>query len=76
MNDKKKIKVWIQTKQVTKENKSTSFTFTLQYDKLNAKSFKVDRPFANGSWYQESLIKLVSMGKEGEESTDEEDEEE
>ena len=73
-DDKKMINIWIETKQVTEEHKSTSFTFTLQYDKLNAKSFKVKRPYANGSWYQESVKKLVSIGKEEEETTDEEEE--
>lgn len=77
-NDKKMITIWIETKQVTERQKNTSFTFTLAYDKLNAKSLKVDRPYANGSWYEENVIGLVSIGKakakEEEDDSSDEDE--
>ena len=73
-NDIEKINIWIVTKQVTEEQKNTTFTFNLQYDELNVKSFKVSRPYANASKYQVAVKHLVSIGKEEEETTDEEEE--
>jgi hypothetical protein len=73
-DDKKMINIWIETKQVTEKHKCTSFTFTLQYDKTHVKRYKIETPYDNFSWYQETVKKLVSIGKEKEEEEEEEDE--
>jgi hypothetical protein len=72
-DDKSQITTWIKTKQTTDEQKTTSFSFTLQYDELNVKSYKVDRPYANGSRYEDAVLKLVSIGKEQEDASSDED---
>ena len=67
--DTAEITTWIKTKQVTDEQKTTSFSFTLQYDELNVKRYKVDRPYANGSRYEDAVLKLVKIGKEQEDDS-------
>ena len=67
--DTLEIYTWIKTKQVTDEQKTTSFSFTLQYDELNVKRYKVDRPYANGSRYEDAVLKLVKIGKEQEDDS-------
>jgi hypothetical protein len=73
--DKSQITIWIETKQVTNHQKMTSFTFNLQYDELNVKSVKVTRPYANGSWFQNAVIQLVVIGKEQEDDSSTESDE-
>ena len=63
------ITIWVETKQVTSHQKMTSFTFSLQYDELNVKSVKVTRPYANESWFQYAVFKLVKIGKEQEDDS-------
>ena len=57
--DTAEITTWIKTKQATDEQKTTTFSFNLHYDELNVKSFKVDRPYANASKYEDAVKKLV-----------------
>ena len=58
--DTMEITIWVETKQVTSHQKMTSFTFSLQYD-------------ANESWFQYAVLKLVSIGKEDEDDSSDED---
>ena len=73
--DTAEITTWIKTKQATDEQKTTTFSFNLQYDELNVKSFKVDRPYANASKYEDAVKKLVKIGKEQEDDSSSESDE-
>ena len=73
-DDKKMINIWIETKQVTEEQKNTGFTFTLQYDKTHVQRLRIDIPYDNSSKYNDNVKALVSIGKEKEEEEEEEDE--